>query len=294
MNMTKIGLLAEYLREMRIKQWLKNVLVLAAIVFNGSLFSLDRLKRVSLMFGAFCLVSSAIYFFNDLIDVENDRLNPNKKQRPVASGTITKAHGSIVSLLLFLSGIAIATQLNRGCVYLLLVYVTINIAYTLKLKHVVIVDVIIIASGFVLRALAGAQAIEIVITPWFLLCVLFLSLCLGLGKRRQELYAWQNSEIPERRDVLHFYTLELIDQMMTIATSATIISYALFAVDPNTKNSSAMVATIPLVIYGVFYYLYLVRVKHDSDSPENIFFKEMPLLSVALVYGICIVFIRNF
>ena len=263
-----------YLQEMRPKQWVKNVLVFAAPVFNGSLFRPDCLSKECLIFLAYCLASSGIYVFNDLIDAKTDRVHPDKCRRPIASGALTTVQGIAAVAALLSSGLALAPCAHRHCLYALLVYVVANIAYSLKLKHVVIIDVLLIASGFVLRALSGAMAIQVAVTPWFVLCVLFLSLFLALGKRRQELLSWQRSEIVEKREVLRFYSLELIDQMMTIVTTATIMCYALFAIDPNTKNSFAMVATIPLVLYGLFYYLYLVRVKHDRDSFENMLLKK--------------------
>ena len=175
------------LQEMRTKQWTKNSFVYAALLFNGSFFVAEKFFVATIIFVAFCLLSSSVYFFNDIFDFEVDKNNPEKKNRPIASGKISIRQGYFISLILFSASMILAYSQSLACFYLLLSYAIINIFYTVKLKHIVIIDVMIIAYGFVARALAGAWATGIFLTEWFILCVIFLSLFLALGKRRQEL-----------------------------------------------------------------------------------------------------------
>ena len=177
--------------------------------------------------------------------------------------------------------------MNFECFCLLISYAAINILYTVKLKNFVIIDVLIIAYGFVARALAGAWAADIFLTEWFILCVMFLSLFLALGKRRHELISVKNSQ----RKVLKNYSVDLIDQMTTITSTAIIICYALFAL--NTPDKSKMLFTVPIVIYGTFYYLYIVRVKNKGGAPDKALYKEIPILLTVLIYVAAIIFIRN-
>ena len=178
---------------MRIKQWSKNFFIYAAILFNGSLFVYEKFLPTFIIFAAFCLLSSSVYFFNDIFDYESDKLNPEKSSRPIASGAISIKLGYFCTAILFFIAMLLAYLVNLNCFLLLLSYAAINLLYTVKLKQVVIVDVMIISYGFVARALAGAWAAEIYLTEWFLLCVMFLALFLALGKRRYELVQFQST-----------------------------------------------------------------------------------------------------
>jgi 4-hydroxybenzoate polyprenyltransferase len=278
---------------MRPHQWTKNLLVYAALLFGGSLFAEGKLLLVTMVFGAFCLASSGVYFFNDIADVDKDRQNPKKCNRPIAAGKISVGQAYMWAVLLWLGGIGLAYGVNGNCVCLLTAYVMMNICYTLRLKHVVIIDVMIIAAGFVIRAIIGAAAIGMSMTVWFLLCVMFLSLFLALGKRRYELAALEDIDINQRRKVLQFYSIDLIDQLMTIATTALLICYALFTVDADTKNHESMAYTVPITLYGMFYYLYVVRVKKGGGAPDEALYKEKPILAVVLLYLVSIIVIRN-
>lgn len=286
-------ILRPVVQEMRPWQWTKNMLVYAALLFSGTLFAEDKFILTTAAFMAFCLASSGVYFVNDIADVEKDRLNPKKCKRPIAAGKINIPVAYFLAVILFAGGCLISYALNENCFFLLAAYILINIGYTFRLKHVVIIDVMIIAAGFVLRAIMGAVVIGLNMTIWFLLCVMFLSLFLALGKRRYELAAVEDSSLVEGRKVLQFYSLELIDQLMTIVTAALLICYALFTVDSNTQNHESMVITIPLALYGMFYYLYVVRVKNGGGAPDEALYKEKPILMIVLLYFISIVFIRN-
>ena len=286
-------LLSAVVQEMRIKQWTKNILVYSALLFSGNFFIEYNFFLTTVAFLSFCLASSGVYFLNDIFDVEKDRLNPAKCHRPIVSGLIGKKEAFLYSILLFCTAILIAYIVDIYCSGIVMTYIFMNIAYTMKLKHVVIVDVMIIATGFVLRAVMGAFAIHSTMTMWFLLCVLFLSLFLALGKRRHELVAVEDNAIVEGRKVLRFYSTELIDQLMTIVTAALLICYALFTVDVRTSRHDVMGYTIPLALYGMFYYLYVVRVKRGGGAPDEALYKEKPILMVVLVYFLSIILIRN-
>lgn len=282
-----------FLQEMRVHQWTKNVLVFAALLFGGDLFHWEQLVRAAETFFAFSLVASGVYCLNDIFDYAKDRLNPRKRKRPIASGRLSRTAGATGAVVLFAAGLGLAWYVQPACAAWVLSYIVINLAYTVRLKHVVIIDVMIIAYGFVARAVVGAVAIDSGMTTWFLLCVMFLSLFLALGKRRHELLALEENKISEGRKVLAFYNLALIDQLMTIVTAAILMCYALFTMDPATKSGRALVLTIPLALYGMFYYLYLVHVKHEGGAPDEVLYKEKPILVVVLLYILSIVVIRN-
>ncbi len=281
-------------QEMRIKQWSKNILVFAALVFGGELLNKEYFLQVLLACISFCLTSSGVYFFNDIFDIEKDRLNPEKCNRPIASGKINIFCAYLYAVLLFATGIFLAWQINRNSCLLIILYIVVNILYTLYLKHFVIIDVMIISFGFVLRAVMGAFAIEKQMTPWFLLCVVFLSLFLGLAKRRHELLSVEQMKVTSGRKVLQFYTVDLIDQLISITISLLLICYSLFTIDSNTRNSQLMIFTIPMVLYGVFYYLFLIHVKHRGGAPDEALYKEKPILLVVLLYSVFIIYVRNF
>lgn len=286
-------MLRAILIEMRPKQWTKNLFVFAALIFDGKFFHPLELRAASTMFLAFCLISSAVYFFNDLHDVELDRLNPKKKHRPIASGAIDRRLAFFVSIVLAASGLAIAFSINPQCFSLALSYIVLNIFYTVRLKNIVILDIMLVAACFAMRALGGALAASIGMTIWFVLCVTFLSLFLIIGKRRDELFQLSSNRIKRGRAVLKFYSLELLDQLMTITASALIMCYTLFVVDRNTRDHFEMSLTVPLVLYGVFYYFYAVRIEHRGGSPDEMLWKERPILFTALIYFAYVIFVRN-
>ncbi len=286
------------LKEMRIKQWVKNSLVYAALVFGGNLFDFEKFLSATVMFFSFCLAASGIYYFNDIFDVKIDRLNPKKNKRPIAAGKIPLNVAKISSATLILSSLAVLllfpAKINFFCVLLLLSYIVVNFFYTVRLKELVILDVMCIAYGFVIRAVAGAVAVQSEMTEWFLICIMFISLLLAFGKRRNELIEVETNVLSEGRKVLNRYNLEFINQMMTVATSAVIISYTLFVTDTATKNQFEMFFTLPPVFYGVFYYVYIVRTRNEGGSPTEILYKQKPILFSVLVYVVCVIVIRNF
>ena len=283
----------DIITEMRPKQWIKNFFVYAALIFDGRLFQYESFISTTEMFIAFCMTSSAVYFFNDIFDIELDRLNPKKKCRPIASGAISRKVGYACAFIFSSIGLYIAARINLNCLIILSVYVVLNVLYTVRLKHVVILDLMIVAACFVLRAVSGALASTISMTVWFVLCVIFLSLFLIIGKRRDELFMLSANELERGRAVLKFYSLELLDQMMTVTASALVMSYSLFAVDPTTRDHFKMALTVPLVLYGVFYYLYAVRIKHRGGAPDEMLWRERPILLTAIIYFVYVIVVRN-
>lgn len=313
-------------KAIRPRQWTKNLLVFAGVVFAQRVLDFGALGRAVGAFVVFCLLSGLVYLINDLKDLESDRQHPTKCRRPLASGklTVSVAIGGIVALallatsltilLLVWPGVAGAAQSLHvtlsplrlslapsppqpvdsqygvlgnlgGGRYLFVVvaaaYVGLNLAYTYRLKHVVIIDVFCIAGGFVLRAVAGAVVIPVPISPWLYLCTILLSLFIALGKRRQELMLLESGAVAHRRILLE-YSPQLLDQMMTIVTSATVMAYSLYTFQSTTGNHRLMI-TIPFVLYGIFRYLYLIYMKMEGGSPEEILLKDKHILgAVAL------------
>ena len=286
------------LKEMRIKQWVKNSLVYAALIFSGHLFEFEKFLSATVMFFAFCLAASGIYYFNDIFDIKIDRLNPKKNKRPIAAGQIPLNSAKIISAILIISSIVLLfvspLKENFMCFILLLSYIIVNIFYTIRLKEIVILDVMCIAYGFVIRAIVGAIAVQSEMTEWFLICIMFISLLLAFGKRRNELIDVETDVLSEGRKVLNNYNLEFINQMMTVATSAVIISYTLFVMDNATKNHVDMIFTLLPVLYGIFYYMYIVRAKNEGGSPTDILFKQKPILFSVLIYIVYVIVVRNF
>jgi 4-hydroxybenzoate polyprenyltransferase len=266
------------LKGMRPKQWAKN-----GLLFIGILFTLDRghglddWLRVLAGVALFCLLSGAVYLINDLVDLEADRQHPEKRRRPIASGAlpVPLAIGATVFFVLFSLGASFALGWLFGAVAL--AYFAITLGYSFSLKNIVIVDVMTLASGFVLRAVAGAVLIGVEISVWLLLCTSLGALFIGVAKRRGELVLMEGSGKATRR-ILEEYNLALLDQMTTILASAIIVCYALYTFYSATGQRHPMMITIPFVIYGVFRYLYLVYKRGEGGSPENTLFSDRPLL----------------
>lgn len=298
-------------RAMRPTQWSKNALVLLAIVFARRLTDLPVLERGLLAFAAFCFAASAVYVFNDILDREQDRLHPIKRLRPLASGQLSLgvAIGTLVTCLLVagilagalsgwaLSGVADPFVPWGGSPVLFSLtiagYLALNAAYSLWLKHQVLWDVFIIAAGFVLRAVAGAFAAPVPISPWFYLCTMFVALLLALGKRRAELLQLSDGAVSHRQN-LREYSVLLLDQLVAIVVTCALITYSLYTFQSET-GSHALMVTIPFVIFGVFRYLYLIYVRADGGQPDELLWKDRQILAcvvlcvvvvMAILYGI--------
>lgn len=277
--------------QLRPKQWTKNLLVFAAFVFSIDKVAIFEVFNVLIAFFLFCTVSGCVYIFNDFMDREADRNHPEKKNRPIASGKLNPylavLMGSIIALCSFLAAYLLESLFS----VVLIVYFILNIAYSLKLKHIVIIDIMTIATGFVLRALAGGIVIEVDFTPWFLICVFLLSMLLAIGKRRHELILLSDNKESHRK-VLQSYSVPLLDQMTNVVVTATITSYSIFTfMSGRTLN---LMWTIPIVMYGVFRYLYVVHMHGKGGKPEELLLHDKGILFTVLFYGMAVIAIIKY
>jgi 4-hydroxybenzoate polyprenyltransferase len=269
----------------RPRQWVKNSFVLAPLLFSG--MALDAATAVAALMAAlaFCALASGVYAFNDIVDVEADRAHPTKRLRPVASGALSPRQAGATGGILLLIGLGLGFSVNGLVAVTGLVYVALNIAYTWKLKHVVLLDVFTIASFFVLRLFAGSFAIGVFPSIWLLLCGGLLALYLGFAKRRHEL-GLLGDESGEHRKVLKGYGAELLDQMSVVLLSVTVVSYIMYTLVSDTAalvGSDALVYSTPLVLYGIFRYLYLVH-QHDRGSPTETLLTDPALMTTVFFW----------
>jgi 4-hydroxybenzoate polyprenyltransferase len=279
------------LQAFRPKQWTKNLLVFAGVVFSQHAGDPALLARAVAGFVAFSMLASAVYIVNDLKDVESDRLHPKKRHRPLASGALSPAVAWTIVPILLVAVAAIASWLGFGFLLVLAAYLASNVAYSFGLKHQVILDVFLIAAGFVLRAVAGVELLKPVapetqLSAWLLMCTFFGALFLAVSKRRREL-ANAGSSASDQRAVLASYTPELLDRMLTITAACTLMSYALYTIWPATVakfGTEALIVTVPVVAYGVFRYLHLVRVSETSEDPSLVLLSDRPIQATVLVY----------
>lgn len=279
-------------RLLRVKQWTKNIVVFAAFIFalgdrHQSLNAWEFWK-VCLAAAAFSLVSSAVYILNDWRDAPQDRLHPLKKYRPIAAGTVSASAALTTATILLAMGLGGAARLGSALLAIIGGYVLLQIAYTLKLKHIPLVDVIVLSLGFVLRALAGAVVIHVVISPWLLLCAMLLALFLGLCKRRHEAV---NLAGRGTREALDGYDEQLLDHLITMSGTAALVCYSIYTLWPDTiaKFGTPWIGlTIPFVVFGLFRYMDLVYRQEKGDRPEQILLTDVPLLVNLALYGLTV------
>lgn len=277
--------------QLRPKQWTKNLLVFAAFVFSIDKVAIFEVFNVLIAFFLFCTVSGCVYIFNDFMDREADRNHPEKKNRPIASGKLNPYFAVIMGSIIALCSFFAAYLLESLFSVVLIIYFILNIAYSSKLKHIVIIDIMTIATGFVLRALAGGIVIEVDFTPWFLICVFLLSMLLAIGKRRHELILLSDNKESHRK-VLQSYSVPLLDQMTNVVVTATITSYSIFTfMSGRTLN---LMWTIPIVMYGVFRYLYVVHMHGKGGKPEELLLHDKGILFTVLFYGMAVIVIIKY
>ncbi|HEX9933737.1 MAG TPA: decaprenyl-phosphate phosphoribosyltransferase [bacterium] len=279
-------MLKQLLLSLRPKQWTKNILVFAGIIFSINLLHPVLLLRVSAGFVLFCALTGAMYLFNDITDLRQDRLHPLKSKRPLASGRLPVPVALWSAVFLTVCGCAIGFILDAGFGLVAVSYVCITLAYSLFLKHVAILDLITIAIGFVLRAAAGAAIIHVTISSWLLICTIFLALFLTMGKRRHELVLL-GKRARSHRPILEEYSTHLLDQMIAVVTASTVMAYTLYTTAPETVEKFGtrnLVFTTPFVLYGIFRYLYLMHQKNMGGSPEQILLRDKPLLVNLFLY----------
>ena len=263
------------LAALRPRQWSKNLLVFAGIVFAAKLGDATRWGEAAAAFAAYSALSSAAYLVNDLRDLEQDRLHPVKRQRPIARGELPARAALALAVALTAVGVGTGVWLGLASLALLAGFAVLQLAYSFGLKHVVLVDVLVIGGLFVTRAAAGAEAVDVRISPWLLLCTALLALFLALAKRRGELVLVGARETPGR-PVLEGYSLELVDQLVSVVAASTVIAYSLYTF--TARDSKALMVTIPFVIFGVFRYLLLVHRDDLGEEPEQVLLTDVPIL----------------
>lgn len=282
-------MLSALLKTMRPKQWLKNGFLFVGLFFDRQLLDVEAVLRVSVGAVLFSLLASAVYILNDLNDLDADRNHPKKSLRPLPSGALSVgiARAAVVTIILVV--FPLAYLLSTTFLWFLLAYFVLNMAYTFWFKHVALIDVLVLASFYVLRVAAGVSVIHVErFSPWLYLFTIFLALYLGMGKRRAELVMLAEDANSHRR-VLDGYSISFLDQLITIVLTLAILTYSLYTFSaPNLPENDAMMLTIPFVIYGIFRYLYLVHVENSGDAPEEILVSDLPLQLSIILWGISI------
>jgi 4-hydroxybenzoate polyprenyltransferase len=278
---------------MRPAQWLKNGIVFAGLVFGGKLLEPTAVASATMAALAFCLLSSGFYLLNDVRDREADRLHPVKRLRPVPAGELTLRTAAIVGAILIIVAIVASALLGRGLLLVILAYSSLMAAYNLGLKEIVIVDVFAIAAGFVLRAVGGAIAVDVSISPWLLMCTMMLALLIGFGKRRYELAALDNAAGHRRN--LNLYSRSMLDQAVAVTAAGTLIAYAVYTFDSESAQyHHRMMLTVPIVAYGVFRYIYLLFLGGQGGAPETMLLTDRPLLASVATWGVVSAFLFYF
>lgn len=290
----------DLLRAMRPKQWVKNGILFFPLAFTlneyWTLFSAEMYRYAGLAtlgFIIFCILSSAVYLINDVADVEKDRLHPTKRNRPIAAGKVSTSTALAAAAVLTIACLAAGFALSVPFGLVAAAYFVLQLGYTYVLKHIVLLDVFAIAAGFVLRAVAGAVVMQVAISPWLYLVTVLLSLFLGFSKRRHELILLNDQAI-NHRQILSEYTPELLDQILSVVTSSTVMAYSLYTFTyEKLPRNHAMMVTIPFVLYGIFRYLYLVHLKNAGGSPEEILLGDRPFLINIVLWMLSVVVILS-
>jgi len=275
---------------LRPEQWTKNLFVFAGLLFGGRLLQESALWRAGATFAIFCAISGSVYLFNDLADRQGDQRHPLKRTRPIASGQLRSRTALIAGIILGVGGTVAAALLDPLLGIVAGAYLALLLLYSAALKHLVILDVLTIAAGFVLRSVAGAVAVSVPISQWLLICTTLLALFLALSKRRHELVLLGEAAIGHRR-ILEEYSPYLLDQMIAVVTASTLIAYTLYTVSPETAErlgTDRLGLTIPFVLYGIFRYLYLVHQKRGGGSPAAMLLDDGPLLTCVALWTVSV------
>lgn len=276
---------------MRPKQWIKNFFIFAAMIFSGKFTNTYIFLMNIFVFVMFCLISSSVYILNDLVDVDKDRQHPEKKNRPIASGKVTKLQALMMEIILLSIVFIISYNVNLKLLIVFLIYFVINIFYSFKLKNIVIIDVMIITFGFVLRVESGSISTNVQLSPWMILCTILISLFIALNKRKSEIVTLK-AKSSNHRKILDEYSVDLIDNMLTIVTPSILIAYCLYTF--SSIQSRTMMITIPFVLYGIFRYQYLMMKHNIGGKPEDVFQKDIPFLINILLWSIAVISIIYF
>ncbi len=280
------------LKTMRPKQWAKNIFLFVALIFDRKLTNLPAFVHLLTGFAVFSLLASVVYIINDIADVEADRQHPTKCKRPIAAGKLSIPAAWISAALILLVALPMAYWLSPGFAAIGLFYLLLNLTYSKWIKHMVLLDIIVLASFYVIRVAAGVTLIEVErFSPWLYIFTTFLALLIGTGKRRAELGLLAEGNNAHRR-VLDGYTLEFLDQLITLASGMTIITYSLYTFSaPNLPDNHAMMLTIPFVLYSIFRYQYLIQVKNTGSAPEDVILSDCPIQLAIALYGLTVLVI---
>lgn len=282
------------IRTMRPKQWTKNGIIYAGLVFDGQLLVPDSFLRVTVSFILLCLVSSTIYIVNDLVDIESDRQHPRKRKRPLPSGQLPVPLAIAASVIIPIVAVGMALLYSPAFALVLVMYLVLHLAYSFRLKHIVILDVLSITAGFILRVAAGVVVIQVAqFSPWLYGCAGMLALFLAIGKRRQELLELAD-QAGSIRVIFKHYNLALLDDMLRIAMIITMMSYLLYTIEAPSallEGTNLALLTTPFVLYGMFRYLYLIHVKGEGSAPDEVLLKDRPLQVTLLLWGLTFVII---
>ena len=279
-QMERCEMLNILISAMRPRQWTKNFVIFAGILFSLQIFHFNSLIRSVWAFCLFCMTSGTVYILNDILDYERDKIHPEKRNRPIASGLLPKRTAALFDIILAVASLSFGFALSTSFGWVVTIYLTMNVAYSVYLKNVVIVDVIIIALGFVLRAVAGAFAINVAISEWLLICTFLLALFLALCKRRHELRLIEE-KADQHRAVLAEYTPALVDQMTAVVTASALMAYALYTISDNVVekfHTQNLIFTVPFVLFAIFRYLYLVLTQNLGGSPERVLIQDKAMV----------------
>ena len=283
----------EIIRSTRPKQWMKNLIIFLPLVFSQQALAPLHVLSAAAAFGIFCLLSGAVYIFNDLHDLEEDKQHPLKSSRPLAAGKLTPSQAQAAFFLWAAASLVLALWLSFDFFAAALIYLAMNLAYSLRLKDVVILDLFIIAGGFLVRVIAGGLVIDVSLSPWLLICTFLLALFLAMCKRRHELVLLEQ-DAPAHRPILKEYSPLLLDQMIAVVTASTVMAYCLYTISDETVakfGTTNLIFTAPFVIYGIFRYLYLVHQKAQGGTPEALILKDKPLLAAVFLWIAAVILI---
>jgi 4-hydroxybenzoate polyprenyltransferase len=279
-------MLRPLIETMRPKQWAKNMFIFAGLVFGKKLMHPELLIRNLLTFALFCLMSSTVYLINDVADIDKDRQHPTKRHRPLPSGRLRTRTAIIAAALFALVSIPCAVLLDPQVGLISIAYLAAMMAYSLLLKDFVIVDVLVVSAGYVLRVAAGVAVTGVPFSAWLYVCTTLLALFISFSRRRHELVVLE-ATADEHRSTLGEYSTRLLDEMISVVTSTTVMAYSLYTFfGPNAPSDQSMMLTIPFVLYGVFRYLYLIHVEGEGGTPEDVLFQDRPLLVDIALWGL--------
>ena len=286
MHFQELIMMKEFVHLLRPQQWVKNGIVLAGLIFSGNAVHADLALAALIATGLFCLLSSTVYIINDIADAEADRKHPIKASRPIASGRVQISSALALAVVLGAVSLVFSYLLDRDFFFLALAYVALSLTYSFFLKHIVIIDVMSIAAGFVLRAVAGAVIIHVEFSGWLLIASFLLALFLGFGKRRHELILLENDSSQHRR-ILAKYNSYFLDQLIGVVTPAVLVCYLIYVISPEVGHKLGtpyLYLTTPFVIYGIFRYLYLIHLEEKGGSPTHVLLTDLPILLTVVLW----------